>query len=72
MRLKLRNMVLKSGSNDDIKRYTKQRNLRVSLPRKTQKNYYRIIDGKKMLQKILMNDNEVLKTLHDFFFLKYY
>lgn len=71
MRLKLRNMVLKSGSNDDIKRYTKQRNLRVSLPRKTQKNYYRIIDGKKMLQKILMNDNEVLKTLHDFFFLKY-
>ena len=72
MRLKLRNMVLKSGSNDDIKRYTKQRNLRVSLPRKTQKNYYRIIDGKKTLQKILMNDNEVLKTLHDFFFLKYY
>ena len=72
MRLKLRNMVLKSGSNDDIKRYTKQRNLRVSLPRKTQKNYYRMIDGKKMLQKILMNDNEVLKTLHDFFFLKYY
>lgn len=72
MRLKLRNMVLKNGSNDDIKRYTKQRNLRVSLPRKTQKNYYRIIDGKKMLQKILMNDNEVLKTLHDFFFLKYY
>lgn len=72
MRLKLRNMVLKSGSNDDIKRYTKQRNLRVPLPRKTQKNYYRIIDGKKMLQKILMNDNEVLKTLHDFFFLKYY
>lgn len=72
MRLKLRNMVLKNGSNDDIKRYTKQRNLRVSLPRKTQKNYYRIIDGKKMLQKILMNDNEVLKTLHDFLFLKYY
>ena len=37
MRLKLRSMVLKSGSNDDIKRYIKQRNLRVSLPRKTQK-----------------------------------
>ena len=37
MRLKLRSMILKSGSNDDIKRYTKQRYLRVSLPRKTQK-----------------------------------
>ena len=37
IRSKLRDLVLKSGSNEDRKRYTKQRNLRVSLLRKTQK-----------------------------------
>lgn len=38
---KLRNEFLKSESNEDRKRYTKERNLCVSLLSKNKKNYYR-------------------------------
>ena len=55
-RSRLRHKFLKSGSDENRKRYTKQRNLCVSLLRKTKKNYDRNITEK------IVTDNKILES----------
>ena len=54
-RSNLRNKYLKSRSEEDRQRFRKQRNLCVSLLRKTKRSYYSNLNEKKVISKILEN-----------------
>ena len=49
LRTKLRDKYLKNRSNENKTNYLKQRNHRVSVRRKTEREYYSNLDGKNML-----------------------